>query len=272
MNPAGLLAQYPEFRDIHVVRRLSGGGGWNQTWLAARDRERLIVRLDTPVVGVLGLDRAAEVSVLRLIQGQGLGPELVFADPSRGLLVTRRLPGRACKPAMLRNPQMLRALGSLLRRLHETVAPPSGAVPLDLARSLARYASIVGGVWARRTARAATRSLKTAGGGRGVGLCHNDPVVQNVLRGPSLRLIDWEFAAPGDPLFDLAVVIGHHHLDAGRAQALLAAARGRVHASEWRALACLVDTYRHLRRLWEVIAAIRARRHQGRQSWRIGAL
>lgn len=257
MNPARLIEGCPALANVKLIRRLGGGGGWNKTWLAARGDEGLIVRFDTPAVRLLGLDRAAEAAALRAIQGRGLGPEPVFADPRRGLLVTRRLPGRACTPAMLRSPQMLRALGSLLRRLHETVAPPSAAAPLDLARTLAGYAAVVGGVQARTAARSGARSLKAAAGSRrSPALCHNDPVMQNLLRGRSLRLIDWEFAAPGDPLFDLAVVIGHHDLGLAQGRALLAAARGRVHRSDWRGLKHLVDGYGQVRLLWE--AAVRA--------------
>lgn len=256
MNRARLPDECPALGDVKLTRRLGGGGGWNETWLAERGDEGLIVRFDTPAVRLLGLDRAAEVDVLRAIRGRGLGPEVLLADPRRGLLVTHRLPGRAAMPAMLRSPQLLRDLGSLLRRLHETVAPPSAAAPLDLASSLAEYAAALGGVRARTAARSGIRSLKAAAvSRRSPALCHNDPVMQNVLRGRSLRLIDWEFAAPGDPLFDLAVVVGHHGLPEEHARILLVAARGRVRASEWRSLAHLVDSYRHLRALWEALTA-----------------
>ncbi len=255
MNPAPRLPEHPELGDIRFIRRLSGGGGWNETWLAARGEDGLIVRLDTPAVAALGLDRGAETAVLRAIAGRGLGPELVFSDATGGVLVTSLLHGRACTPAMLRNARRLRTLGTLLRRLHETTALPPGAPLLDLTRFLARYASMVGGAWARRTARAAARSIKAAAGGRrGPALCHNDPVAQNVLCGPTLRLIDWEFAAPGDPLFDLAVVVGHHSLSEVDARTLLASARGRARPAEWRSLVRLVEGYEDLRLLWEAAA------------------
>ena len=257
MIPAGLSAEYPELGRLGFIRRLSGGGGWNETWLAARGEERLVVRADTPAVGVLGLDRPGENAALRSIRGLGIGPEPVFSDIRRGVLVTRWLPGRPCTPRDLRNPRLLRKLGAIFRRLHETVEPPPGVAPLDLARSVDHYASLVGSVRARSAAREACGSLKAAAGHRRQpALCHNDPVAQNVLRGPALRLIDWEFAAPGDPLFDLAVVVGHHRLDAGQARSLLAAARGRVHPSDRRSLTHLVESYENVRLLWE--AAVRA--------------
>lgn len=257
MNPAGLSAEYPELGRLRFIRRLSGGGGWNETWLAARGEERLVVRVDTSAVCVLGLDRPGENAVLRSIQGLGIGPELVFSDIRRGALVTRWLPGRPCTPRNLRNPRLLRRLGATLRRLHETVDPPRNMAPLDLPRSAHRYASLAGGVRARTMAHEACRSLTAAAGHRRQPtLCHNDPVAQNILRGPGLRLIDWEFASLGDPLFDLAVVVGHHGLGAGPARTLLAAARGRAHPSDRRGLAHLVESYENVRRLWE--AAVRA--------------
>ena len=257
MKPAHRLAEHPELGGVKFTRRLSGGGGWNETWLAARGDEELIVRFDTPAVGRLGLDRAAEAGVLRSIEGRGFGPEQVFSDPRRGLLLTRWLPGRACTPSGLRDPRFLRNLGAVLRRLHETVLPPPNVAPLDLARSANHYASLVGSVRARTAARAACRSLKAAAGHRRKpALCHNDLVAQNILRGPALRLIDWEFACPGDPLFDLAVVVGHHDLNVDQGRALLGAARGRVHPSDWRGLTHLVDGYGNVRLLWE--AAVRS--------------
>jgi len=38
-----------------------------------------------------------------------------------------------------------------------------------------------------------------------------------------LLLIDWEYAALGDPYFDLAVVAGHHELDPSLARQFLEA-------------------------------------------------
>lgn len=257
MRPAHPLAEHPELGRLRFIRRLSGGGQWNETWLAARGTEQLVVRMDTPAVGALGLDRPGENAVLRSIRGLGIGPELVFSDIRRGVLVTRRLPGRACTTGDLRNPRLLRKLGATLRCLHETVDPPAGIAPLDLARSVDHYASLIGSVWARTTAREACRSLQAAAGHRRPpALCHNDPVAQNMLRGPALRLIDWEFAASGDPLFDLAVVVGHHGLGAGQARTLLAAARGRAYPSDWCGLTNLAESYRSLRGLWD--AAVRA--------------
>ena len=264
--------EHPQLGHVSLVRRLSGGGGWNETWLAVRGAERLAVRFDTPAVPLLGLNRAGEGEILRAIDGHGIGPQLLFRDPRRGVLVTRWLPGRACTQRDLRNPRLLRDLGAILRRLHEAVPVPPGMAPLDLARSAHHYALLAGNIRARRTAREACRSFSAAAAHRRpAALCHNDPVAQNILRGRGLRLLDWEFAAPGDPLFDLAVILGHHGLGPEQGRTLLAAARGRVHTSEWRMLTHLTAGYRKLRTLWEAAvsaASARLSRRAGvRVSW-----
>ncbi len=261
------LAGIAELGGLEFVCRVSGGGGWNETWLAERRGERLAVRLDTPAVSALGLDRAVEMQALRSIQGLGIGLEVVFSDIGRGVLATRWLSGRACAATHLGNPRLLRKLGALFGRLHRTVEAPGGVAPVDLSGATDHYAAIIGGLRARATAREVRRCLKAAGSSlRPPALCHNDPVAKNILRGRSLRLIDWEFSAPGDPLFDLAVVVGDHGLNARQARILLAAARGRAHPSERRALGHLVNGYEGLRLLWEAAAqtairqAARARR------------
>jgi len=45
---------------------------------------------------------------------------------------------------------------------------------------------------------------QNSSGARSPVLCHNDAYYQNILVGDRLWLIDWEYAAMGDPFFDLA--------------------------------------------------------------------
>jgi thiamine kinase-like enzyme len=38
---------------------------------------------------------------------------------------------------------------------------------------------------------------------------------------PEVRFLDWEYACDNDPFFDIATVVAHHDLPAGRAEFLL---------------------------------------------------
>ena len=59
-------------------------------------------------------------------------------------------------------------------------------------------------------------------------LCHNDLLNANLIDdGTRIRIVDWEYAAMGDPWFDLGNLAVNHDLDADAEVALLAAWRGR---------------------------------------------
>ena len=82
-------------------------------------------------------------------------------------------------------------------------------------------------------------------------ICHNDLTAANVIDVGGLQLIDWEFAAPGDPFFDLAVVVAHHQLDASTRAHFLTAYLGREDKTAMADLNRWCAVYRSLRALWE---------------------
>ena len=72
----------------------------------------------------------------------------------------------------------------------------------------------------------------------------------NIIGCGPVRLIDWEYAAVGDPLFDLAVVVRHHQLPAPIAGGFLRAYMGtpdRVTSERFEAFCQLYDL---LSELW----------------------
>jgi thiamine kinase-like enzyme len=86
-------------------------------------------------------------------------------------------------------------------------------------------------------------------------LCHNDLLRTNRLSsGSQLLALDWEYAAMGDPLFDLAAVIEGDGLDEGDASALHSAWLQRSPTpQEQRRVADQREVYRILAELWERI-------------------
>jgi len=82
-------------------------------------------------------------------------------------------------------------------------------------------------------------------------LCHNDVTAANVIDSGEICLIDWEYAALGDALFDLAVVVAHHNLDDAATAHLLHAYAGRHHAQMTADLGRWCDVYRCVLALWQ---------------------
>lgn len=229
-----------------VLRRLASGPV-TESWLFATPEGEWVLRRDQALAADLGLDREAEWSMLRHAHGEGLGPRPLWHDAPAGLLLRAHVPGDTW--ASTRNPgadTTWYALGGLLRQLHGT--PANGLPRLDLGAAAARYAAVIGEESARLEARAIGREASRLMPAGSLRPCHNDAHLGNVI-GPGV-LIDWEYAALGHPLFDLAVVVAYHQLGAGGRHALVAGWAGDVPLTDPDPLPEFLALYEAVARLW----------------------
>ena len=208
----------PDFRSARVEARLSDGPT-NASFLVENKGRPFVLRLDKPGARELGLNRANEQIVMREVARAGLAPEPVYSDLKTGVFLRRFLKGRSWTEADLSCPENLRRLASRLRELHRL--PPAGDHfdPLAAAR---RYQARLGTRESLALLQRAERQVAKINAPQSARvLCHNDLVCRNIVEGEALMLIDWEYAAVGDPYFDLAVVVQHHGLGADGAEQFL---------------------------------------------------
>jgi len=193
-----------------VVRQVLPGGQASDSWLVEGRGRMLVVRVDTPLARTLGLDRQAELGILETVAAAGIGPDVIWADPDAGVLVTRYITEPVWDQKNIMDPACLNALAGTLKRLHGLASSGPDFDPEKAARG---YAGSIGTDAAISLAdRAATLTRQLLAPGHYRALCHNDLVYANIIGSNPVRLIDWEYAATGDPLFDLAVVVQHHQL------------------------------------------------------------
>ena len=234
-------------RGADILEKLAGGPA-SDSWLMTAGKEQFVARLDKPLARLLALDRRAELEVLHTVSSAGIGPQIIWADPDKGVLVTSYIPGNAWRPGDVHDPVRLRRLAPTLRQLHSL--PPRGPVFKPGKMALA-YAREAGTDRASRIAEQATKlAEKLLSETRRPALCHNDLVHSNIIGGETVRLIDWEYSAVGDPYFDLATVVRHHQLNAGRVEKFLSAyfeTPGKEHFSRLEAFCRLYD---RLAALW----------------------
>jgi thiamine kinase-like enzyme len=168
------------------------------------------------------IDRAAEAHNARLAASIGIAPDVCYVDAASGLMLTRFVPESApLSAADLRHPATLQRAAELLKRLHESRLPFQGR--MELFPKLDQYLALAGERgWPegldlmplRRAAEAARPALE-----RSVDAwrpCHIDPVPNNFVGprgGQSLYLLDWEYAAMCEPMWDLAAVSIEAELD-----------------------------------------------------------
>jgi thiamine kinase-like enzyme len=222
----------------HVYRVTSAVGDW-------------VVRLGGGVDADLAINRVAERQIHKVVAERGFAPQIVHAAPAAGLLVTEFVDGARVSRERLRQPETLRALGTRLAELHR--APVPGTVRRVDVHDVLLHHLELGGVPPGPVSREdlASRLRWSLANYRqvGIALCHNDLHHRNLLAGggAGLVFVDWEYGGAGDPLFELAAIIGYHDLDEEQCAILLAAHGGPFRPVDVAAM-CLVFDCLHA--LW----------------------
>ena len=241
----------PELAGIRVERKLSAGP-LSDKWLIASDAGQWVLRKDKPLVARLNLDRYAELRVLDTLAASGWCSEALWGDVQQGVLIVPYVPGRVWTAEDVQQSGQLERLAVLLSRLHSSAAqlPPFGLI-----ERVHNYARFIGTSAAEQSAQDIGHMLMEATDSGRIAVCHNDPVAGNVVDHGQLHLIDFEFAAAGDPLFDLAAVIEHHRLPPGGVQLLVDAYRQAGGACDMRRLEQWRMIYGQTVSLWHQVVA-----------------
>jgi thiamine kinase len=246
-----MLAAVPGFETAAVLDSLSDGPT-NASFMVEKDGEAFVLRVDKPAAARLGLDRENEKQVLSAPAAAGLVPEPVFFDAARGVFLRPFLPGRSWTEADLGRDENLARLAKLLRRLH--ALPPVGKT-FDPLAAAERYAAGLATEQAQDILLQAEALWSESSPISSAALCHNDLLCQNIIEADDgqLMLIDWEYAAVGDPFFDLAIVVQHHGLEESRAGRFLESYLGRpATTAEQNQLSQQCRFYQHLLDLWNL--------------------
>jgi thiamine kinase-like enzyme len=158
------------------------------------------------------IDRAAEAHDAGLAAGAGLTPEILYADPATGLMLTRFVDGaETLTAAAMHDPATLRDAAQILRRLHDSglrfrremrVFDKIDSYLQKSPRAAVQFGAV------RRAAEKLRNLVDDPE--RRLAPCHIDPTPHNFIRGRGsdgasrLYLIDWEYAEMSEPAYDLA--------------------------------------------------------------------
>ncbi len=190
-----------------AVRRL-GGGQTNQSFLLESRPHRLVIRIHHPDSNHLGVDRDREARILKAVGDAGIGPTLVYLDPERHYLVYPYLDGRIWEDEDFRIPSQVGRLQAVISRYQQIEL---GLTRFDYHQHLSSYLNHLIAIdrfdaklmfeWQKFSARLSCFQAHL----ESPVLCHHDLNPANVLETENgLRILDWEYAASGHPLFDLA--------------------------------------------------------------------
>jgi thiamine kinase len=242
-------------RSIESIKH----GLTNRSWLVSTDDDRFVVRISDASTQELQIDRNSEAAVLQLVSRAGIGPEILRCDPAHGILVTRYL-GANWSERDAQSGDNIDRLAVLLRRLHALDVPSSVRV-VDLAAAVQGYLhtlaerGVRSGLTSPSLRECADKTATQLRKDSTPCLCHNDVHHLNVVDGASLRLIDWEYAGVGEPLFDLASVCVYHRYGRSQRERLLSAYAASSAAVSWQRLELACWLFDYIRDLWLAVRA-----------------
>jgi thiamine kinase-like enzyme len=237
VQPEQIAARLWPGRDVRLEPL--GGGITNRNFKVAVGGETLVLRIGGKDTGLLGIDRRAEYEASLAAASIGVGPEVVAFAEAEGCLVTRFIDGSPIPPERVRSPETLRSIGQTLRAVHDGPSMPGR---FDSFRVVEQYRDLAveRGVElpaAYEEAHELARAIEGARRGTTLRACHNDLLNANFIDdGARVRIVDWEYAGMGDPLFDLANFSINHELDEAANRALLRAYAGEPREQEAAAL------------------------------------
>lgn len=191
------------------------GGLTNQCFLLRIEGGQYVLRLEGRNSRALDINRDAEYRIHRLLAAKGITPAIRYRSPKDRYWVRDYVPGRTLHKQDLTLPRLL-AMVQQLRRVHEL--PKPDAIPeLSVTRKAGYYWDSI----AAQTQDAELLSMRAALQARMNGapddercLCHMDPTPANWIETADgkLVLLDWEYAAIGHPLWDLAALLQETNL------------------------------------------------------------
>lgn len=200
------------FRKISEIERLNGLT--NATFRFRVDEEFYVLRVGGEHASYLGIDRSSELEILRLVERAGIGPEVFWACPDEGHLITKWIEGSHWTHEEYMQTSNLDLAISMMTRLHELETSirfdPFERIKLlhksvdtlnvDLPDDFDSSLEIIEEIRGDQLSDPERRQV----------LCHNDLVAANIMaldHNNSIRFIDFEFAGLNDPYFDLASFI-----------------------------------------------------------------
>jgi thiamine kinase-like enzyme len=200
------IAQVPGWDPARLKITPLRGGLTNSNFKVEANGAAFVLKLDGQGTRTLGIDRGRERACLSIAASLGIGPEVYCFLPRQRSLVTRFIAGKPVSAAA--KPSMLERIAASIKRIH--YGPPFSGVFSPFSTVLDYHAACRGrGLAAVRPFHAAAvasmEHIKKALGGRALRRpCHNDLLASNLIDdGETIRIVDWEYAAMGDPFFDL---------------------------------------------------------------------
>ncbi|MBL6962102.1 MAG: phosphotransferase [Anaerolineales bacterium] len=219
------------------------GGITNENFRIEVNGGIFVLRIPGADTELLGIVRATECAVSQMAGNIGVGPKVFYVIEPEGYLVTSFIDGKLPPPKELGQRENIRRVAETVLRVHKMDSIPEKFSPFRVVEDGAEIARRFKvdfpdnfGWLIEQMQIAEAALLKAPFIPR---LCHNDLLNANFLDDGQIRILDWEYAGMGDPVFDLANFSAHHEFTDEQDRWLLASYFGEVSAANWARLKIL---------------------------------
>jgi len=231
-----VISRIPGWTGATIAVSALGGGITNLNYRVDVGGKSFVVRMPGKDSELLGIDRRREYACTLAAGEGGVGPEVAHFLEADGILITHFIAGRGMSAEEISRPAALRRVAAALRRYHAGPAFPDSFSALETVRDYLRISRSVAPLPStidRMVERAETIDGAMRALPRPPRSCHNDLLLGNFLDdGQRIRIVDWEYAAMGDPFFDLGNFAAHLSLSDDQEAVLLDAYLGQAPAPE----------------------------------------
>ncbi len=221
---AHALQEHPEwcFQDVDVIPM--EGGLTNPNYKVIIGGVPYFFRLGTPCNSLLNTTLENEYQAIKVASERGIAPLIAHFSPQEAILVSEFIGGAKVS---LRDQCAQKRLCRSLRQLHEIeTALARKMCPFEIIALYRKNALEAGAVFPKFVEAELLPLIERLRSsiplsGKQV-FCHNDLHSGNCLdHAEKMWLIDWEYAAMGDPLFDLATLASVENFNEDEMEELL---------------------------------------------------
>lgn len=232
------IARVPQWANATDLKTFPLTGGiTNANFRIEVNGDIFVLRIPGADTELLGIVRSAECAVSKAAGEIGIGPEIFYVIEPEGYLVTSFIEGHQPSPKELGQHNNIRRVADTICRIHKMDPIPERFSPFRVVEDSAEIARRFNVDfpdnfgWLLEQMNAAETALqKSPFTPR---LCHNDLLNANFLNDGQIRILDWEYAGMGDPVFDLANFSVHHEFSDEQDRLLLEFYFGEVTAANW---------------------------------------
>ncbi len=195
------------FQSLDILEEINTGLT-NRNYLIKADGQLAVLRVNAQNSQVLGIDRERERLILEQASVAGLAPAVLFCSPEHGVLISEFIDGQQWQSSELEDSKKLSLLIDSLTKIHllQATMPPFNYhehTENYWRQLLERNLSIPDKLHQQREwlmSQFANISVSNV-------ICHHDPNPTNIIfQSDKLFFLDWEYSAPGWPVFDFAAL------------------------------------------------------------------